>query len=335
MSTSPDPSLHEPEHPAVLPEAALPEQGGFEPAPTQEVPEVLPPPAPIDAAPHTESYFDAYARSLPPPPRFPNIIDVLLMAILFGFGWLASGAVAAKALQLHLFGVRTERQAMNDIHYTLGSQAVWYLVALAAWMVVFPRIWHTGFFRGIEWRAAAALRLRWQLFSAAFACFILAIVDGVLLPGPKEAPIDQVFRMPGGAWLLFAFGITLAPLIEEMIYRGFLLPAFCTLWDFTAERIQERPAPWPDENGKAKWSLGAMVFGAVTVSVPFALMHGYQTSYSMGTFVLLFFVSVALCWIRLSTRSLAACTVVHACYNLMLFALMIWGTGGFKHLDNM
>jgi membrane protease YdiL (CAAX protease family) len=313
----------------------MPEQGNFETAPALDAPEVVAPSAAIETAPQSESYFDTYAHRLPPPPRFPNVADVLLMGILFAFGWLASGAAAEAALSFRLFGVHTEKQAATDIHYTLGSQAVWYLVALALWTIVFPRIWHTSFFKGIEWRAAAALRLRWQLFSAAFACFILAIVDGVLLPGPKEAPIDQVFRMPGGAWLLFAFGITLAPLIEEMIYRGFLLPALCTLWDWTIERLQDRPAPWPDENGKVKWSRPAMIFASIATSVPFALMHGQQTSYSIGTFVLLFFVSAALCWIRFSTRSLAACTIVHACYNFLLFALMIWGTSGFKNLDNM
>jgi membrane protease YdiL (CAAX protease family) len=328
MSTSPHPGPHDPEGPAFPPE-----QGGLEHAPTQETPELLSP-AP-ELPPQPQSYFDTYAMHLPPPPRFPNIIDVVLMGILLGVGWLVSGAAAAAALHFRLFGVHSEKQAINDIHYTLGSQTVWYLAALALWIMIFPKIWHTRFFAGIEWRASAAFRLRWQLFSAAFACFVLAIVDGLLIPGPKEAPIDQVFRMPGGAWFLFAFGITLAPFIEETIYRGFLLPAFCTLWDFTAERILDRPAPWPDENGKTKWSVGATVFASVVTSVPFALMHGYQTGYSFGTFILLFFVSMALCWVRLSTRSLAASTVVHACYNFLLFALMIWGTGGFKNLDKI
>jgi hypothetical protein len=282
-----------------------------------------------------ESFFDAYARHLPPPPRFPNIFDVVLMALLLLAGWLVSAAAAATALHFHLFGVHTEKQAIDNIHYTLGTQVIWYLAALALWTLLFPLVWHTGFFAGIEWRARAAFRLRWQLFSAAFACFVLAIIDGVFLPGPKEAPIDQVFRMPGGAWFLFAFGITLAPFIEEMIYRGFLLPAFCTLWDWAAESIQDRPTRWPDENGKTKWSISAMVFASICTSVPFALMHGQQTSYSVGTFVLLMFVSLALCWIRLSTRSLAASTIVHACYNLLLFTLMMWGTGGFKDLDKM
>ena len=78
-----------------------------------------------------------------------------------------------------------------------------------------------------------------------------------------------------------------------------------------------------------------MVVGSVLTSVPFALMHGAQTSWSLGPFVLLIFVSLVLCSVRLYTRSLAASTLVHACYNFMLFSFMLLGTGGFKHLDKM
>ncbi len=83
------------------------------------------------------------------------------------------------------------------------------------------------------------------------------------------------------------------------------------------------------------WSIAAMVFGSIVCSVPFALMHGVQTAWSLGPFLLLIFVSLVLCWVRLSTRSLAASTIVHASYNFMLFSFMLLGTGGFKHLDKM
>ena len=46
-------------------------------------------------------------------------------------------------------------------------------------------------------------------------------------------------------------------------------------------------------------------------------------------------VSLSLCWVRLSTRSLAASTIVHASYNFLLFSLMFLETGGFKNLDKM
>jgi hypothetical protein len=64
-------------------------------------------------------------------------------------------------------------------------------------------------------------------------------------------------------------------------------------------------------------------------------MHAEQTGYSIGPFLLLLCVSLVLCWARLSTRSLAASVLVHACYNFMLFFFMLLGTGGFQHLDKM
>jgi len=341
MSTWPDPTPHErDEFPVSEPALAESTEKGHA---SSDVPEgetlsggVIVPLSgmgePPEAANH--GFFESYAQIAPPPPRFPNMADVAVI-ILLGFGWLVSAGAMFEALHFHLFHVYTEKQAMNDVHYTLGAQVVWYLITLLFWGVLFPRVWGTGFWAGMEWRARAALRLRWQLASAAFACFVLAIIDGVLLPGPKEAPIDQVFRMPGAAWVLFAFGVTLAPLMEETIFRGFLLPALCTGWDWVVEHLQHRPAPRPDAEGKTKWTLPAMIVGSVLTSIPFAAMHGYQTGYSLGPFVLLVGVSLVLCWVRLSTRSVAASTVVHACYNLLLFTLMMWGTGGFRHLEKL
>jgi membrane protease YdiL (CAAX protease family) len=78
-----------------------------------------------------------------------------------------------------------------------------------------------------------------------------------------------------------------------------------------------------------------MCLASAVTSVVFALMHADQTGYSLGPFLLLLCVSLVLCWARLSTRSLAASVLVHACYNFMLFSLMLLGTSGFKHLEKM
>jgi membrane protease YdiL (CAAX protease family) len=48
-----------------------------------------------------------------------------------------------------------------------------------------------------------------------------------------------------------------------------------------------------------------------------------------------FAVSLVLCAVRLVTRSLAASTLVHACYNFLIFSTMFVGTGGFRHFDKM
>jgi hypothetical protein len=64
-------------------------------------------------------------------------------------------------------------------------------------------------------------------------------------------------------------------------------------------------------------------------------MHADQTAHAAGPFVLLICVSLILCLVRLATRSLAACVVVHASYNFLLFSLMLVSTDGFRHLDKM
>ena len=125
------------------------------------------------------------------------------------------------------------------------------------------------------------------------------------------------------------------PFFEEMAFRGFLLPALCTAYDWTVEHITGAARRPVDEFGNPQWSLSAMVIGSLLTSIPFALMHGAQTGWSLGPFLLLIFVSLVLCWVRLNTRSLAASTLVHACYNFLLFSFMLLGTGGFRHLDKM
>jgi membrane protease YdiL (CAAX protease family) len=280
--------------------------------------------------------FASYSRpELPRAIRIPNFGHLCLLLLLLCFGWLGAGSLLLVALHFHLFGISTLPAAINDFRYTLGSQAIQYFIALAGSLIVFPLVWHEGFFVGIQWRGSTALRLRGRLITAAVLCFVAAMINGLLLPGPTDAPIDRMFRVPGAAWVLFIFGVTLAPFFEELVFRGFLLPTLCTAYDWIIEKANGTPSRPLHEDGSPQWSLAAMAFASVVTSVPFALMHGEQTSYSVGPFLLLICVSLVLCWVRLSARSLAASTMVHACYNFLLFFFMLLGTGGFKHFDKM
>jgi membrane protease YdiL (CAAX protease family) len=286
--------------------------------------------------PPSEPLLAWYSQpDIEPPARIPHMGHVLLLCLLAIIGLLGAGALTQGAIHLHLLGISSVKQAVDDVRYTLGSQAAFYLTTFIGCLIVFPPVWGKGFFAGIQWRAATALRLRWRLAGAAFLCFILAIANGILLPGPPDTPIDRIFRIPGAAWLLFGFGVTLAPFFEEMAFRGFLLPAICTAFDWASEHFSGNRPRWPDINGHPRWSLSAMVVASVLTSIPFALMHAEQTGYSLGPFLLLVCVSFILCWIRLSTRSLASSVLVHSCYNFLLFSIMLAGTGGFKHLDKM
>ncbi len=270
-----------------------------------------------------------------PQERIPNLGHLGILILLALCGIFGAGLLAGLAVHFHLFGISNLQQAATDIHYTLGTEGLFYVLTFAASLLVFPLLWHKGFFAGVQWRGATALKLRGRLVSAAALCFVLALFNSILLPGPTDAPIDRIFRMPGAAWLLFAFGVTLAPFFEELAFRGFLLPALATAYDWVGEKSDHQPPHPLDKNGHPQWSLPAMCVSAVVTSILFALIHGDQTGWSLGPFLLLVCVSLVLCWARLSTRSLAASVLVHASYNFLLFTLMFLGTSGFRHLDKM
>jgi membrane protease YdiL (CAAX protease family) len=293
-------------------------------------------PLPQAAPAQDEPLFQSWSQpEVVTPKRIPHLGHLCLLLTMGAFGFACAAVLLLIALHFHLFGVATEAKAAGEIHYMLGSEAIIYLVTLGLSLIIFPMFWNKNFFAGIQWRGATALRLHWPLLATALSCVLLATLDELLLPGPTNAPIDEVFRTPGAAWLMFGFGVTLAPFFEEIFFRGFLLPALATACDWVGERItNERPRPL-DENGHPQWSLSAMVIASIATSLPFALMHAEQTGKSIGPFLLLAVVSLILCVVRLKTRSLAASTLVHSFYNFLLFSIMMFGTSGFRNLQNM
>jgi len=277
--------------------------------------------------------FEYYLRPLQE--RIPHLGHVALLGLLAVSGLAIVAILAQIAVMRHLFGVKSLMDAASNVRYLLGTQALLYLFTFAGSLIVFPLIWHKGFFAGLQWRASRALQNTGALIGAAGLCFVLAMLDGYFFPGPKDAPIDRIFRMPGAAWILFVFGVTFAPFFEEIAFRGFLLPALATASDWVGEKTAHKARRPLDLNGHPQWSLPAMAIGSLITSILFAFMHADQTSYSLGPFVLLIVVSLVLCFVRLRLRSLAASVLLHASYNFLLFSFMLIGTSGFRHLDKM
>jgi membrane protease YdiL (CAAX protease family) len=293
-------------------------------------------PAPVAVANAEPPMFQAIAQPEPPvPPRIPHLGHFLLLLALVGLGFIGAIIVLLVAIRFHLGGVTTLDGIRTNIFYQLGSEGLGYVFSLAGCMLVFPLLWHKGFFAGVQWNGATAARLFTRLVTAALICFALAIVNSLVLPQPKHAPIEDIMREPGAAWLMFAFGVTFAPFFEEMFFRGFLLPALCTAYDWCAEKIYHKPRMPLGENGHPQWSFPAMAIAAVVTSIPFAGMHAAQIGNSIGPLLLLMGVSIVLCGVRLWTRSLASSTLVHSSYNFMLFLIMLITTHGFRHLDKL
>ncbi len=97
---------------------------------------------------------------------------------------------------------------------------------------------------------------------------------------------------------MFVKSVLLAPVCEELFFRGYLLSAL-----------------------KPQGNLRA----AIVVSLCFALVHAAGIANSCAYMLL----SLLLCWMALHTQSLAASVLVHACYNL---TLLVMGSAGLSGL---
>ena len=271
----------------------------------------------------------------PPAPRIPHLGHVLLFGAYLFMGLVASIILLYSAVYFHLFHATTIQAAATDIRGALGAELAIYVVAFLIAFFTFPLLWHRNFFAGLHWNGRTARHHIWALAGTGFLCYLAALVNIILVPGPSNTPIEEIFKQPGAAWLLFVFGVTCAPFFEEMIFRGFLLPSLCTAYDWLAEKFFHKPRLPVALDGNPQWTLSAMAIASVVTSIPFALMHSEQIGNSVGALLLLGLVSLVLCAVRLITRSLASSVIVHSFYNFLIFSMMMVGTGGFRHLDKM
>ena len=233
------------------------------------------------------------------------------------------------------FTARHLRTDATDLHplTSLAAEAVAYAFTLLAAVWLFPRLWRRSFLEGIEWNMLAVQR-RWYVILAGGV--VLSVMMQVLVsvvPHPEKVLLDDMLRTGRDAWCTAAFAVLIAPLVEEIAFRGFLLPALATAYDWLA--LERTPA------GIARWknstfhSAPALVFAAIFSSVPFALIHAPQLSHAWGIVGVLCCVSLVLSFVRIRTHSLAASALMHATYNFTVFFTLLLYTGGFRHLDKL
>jgi membrane protease YdiL (CAAX protease family) len=144
-------------------------------------------------------------------------------------------------------------------------------------------------------------------FGFKFACIatlivvplqLLWVVIAVESGQPVQAQeIVQQFvapAQPWHPWVIAVFGVFVAPLTEEAVFRGLLYPSL---------------------RGRTP---GGPFAAAVVTAVIFAAIHN-----SLMAFVPLLALALVLCWVMERTNSLRACVIVHAIYNASSLAPML------------
>ena len=211
--------------------------------------------------------------------------------------------------------------------------ATTYLTTLLAAWYFFPQLWQRSFLDGMEWRWAIARGHASRLIALGLLVGMMMQVVARFIPPPKTLPIDEFFLTPMDAWLITLFGTILAPVFEEICFRGFLLPACAIAYDWLSlPRTEHARIRWQTTTSLTPT---AWLFSAVLTSVVFALLHATQVAHQWNALLVLFSISLLLTWVRLKTHSVAASALVHGAYNGFVFLMVMLQTGGYRHLERM
>jgi membrane protease YdiL (CAAX protease family) len=261
----------------------------------------------------------------PEPRRIPNFGNtVLFFTVAIVVLLLTTFSAFAVVMGLHLMGHETPEQLLREPRLLIPSMAAGYLIAGAILWATFTYLWQQPFPQVLSWNFAA-VRRRWVPLLAGGIVLSLAVQFlSNFLPIPKSLPIDDFFRTSADVWLVALFGTFLAPLFEELAFRGFLLPSLAYTWDWLR-----------GDKRQSSWSVAALIVSCALTSMAFALVHADQLAHAWAPLAVLFGVSLVLCGVRLWTNSLAASTMIHATYNGTIFTILFFATGGFRHLDKI
>ena len=192
-----------------------------------------------------------------------------------------------------------------DVRVAIGSQAAAYPVIVLLMYVVVRSRTKESFAKAIRWN--------WPGVTApafiASGVVLALIVDSLarFLPMPKSLPIDAYFHDATSAYIMAAFGISLAPLLEELFFRGLLFPVL-------------------------KRSFNA-VGGVLLTGAAFAAIHAIQLGLAWAPVLSIFVVGVVFTVVRLRRNSVAASFLMHCGYNLALFTALWVSTDHFRHME--
>lgn len=135
----------------------------------------------------------------------------------------------------------------------------------------------------------------WTIPLALLAVYAITFFHDLLVHPERQDILTRFPRTPTGIALLFILAVVIAPLFEELFFRGFLFRGLANSWGW--------------------------VLGAAASSAAFGVAHAQLT-----IFVPLFALGFALAWVYKRTGSLWTAIAFHALFNAI--SVVVWVLSG-------
>ncbi len=217
--------------------------------------------------------------------------DILWLFFFTGFSLLfiaALGDAVSHLVQVKFPSLKLLRHpASQGMFLLLFQAALDGLILLFIYFTITLK-YNSSFFPSIKWvRWHPRLVSTYLPLGALLAFAVLGL--SALFPSPASPPIEELLRFPITALLFAILGVFVAPLVEEVIFRGFIYPV-----------IERR--------------LGKMLAVTVTALL-FTGLHVSQLWGSWTAIMLILGVGATLSVVRARTDSLIPSFIIHLSYN--------------------
>ena len=190
----------------------------------------------------------------------------------------------------------------SDAVRTLVFQSFMYVFLVGALYLVIAWRYREPFLPSLGW--TFPIPRAFLVLAAGPALTIALSAVGVLLRAPLDSSqIEVLIKSRASLVGIILFGVVLAPIFEEMLFRGFLLPL-----------LVRSMGPW---------------VGIVLTAVPFALLHGTQNHWAWQPVLLIGIAGIAFGYVRYKTGSTTAAFLMHSAYNatgFLGYTLTHWQT---------
>jgi membrane protease YdiL (CAAX protease family) len=190
----------------------------------------------------------------------------------------------------------------SDAVRTLVFQSFMYVFLVGALYLVIVWRYHEPFWTSLGWTFPIPNAFLPLAVGPALAVALSAL--GVLLRAPMDgSQIEILIKSRASLAAIILFGVVLAPIFEEMLFRGFLLPL-----------LVRSMGPW---------------LGIFLTAVPFALLHGAQNHWAWQPVLLIGIAGIAFGYVRYKTGSTTAAFLMHSAYNatgFLGYTLTHWQT---------
>ncbi len=244
----------------------------------------------------------------PPAPDPPwGLRELFHVVAFFVTAFLLSNFTAAllySALSGHVGGLPKLTQLTGDARFILPVQFLAYVLTVGFIYLMVTWKYRRRFWETIRWKTVGE-RTSLFLTAGVMLAFASQLIP-VLFPSDRPLPIEKLFNSPTSGYLLAAFGILIAPFVEELVFRGMMYPVF------------ER-------------HLGLMLAVVLTAAL-FAAIHAPQLGKGWPQVTAIFVVGLALSYARGRTGSLVPAYLIHLSYNSTLFVLLYISTEHFRKL---